>query len=77
MLNTISPIILSSTLSLFSSDVIMLEDDYSVEANEIMMQNKTYDPNEILYNILLEELVFDQFRHQPTIKKSPTKENLP
>jgi hypothetical protein len=55
----------------------MLEDDYSVEANEIMMQNKTYDPNEILYNILLEELVFDQFRHQPTIKKSPTKENLP
>jgi hypothetical protein len=55
----------------------MLESDYSVEANEIMMQNKQYDPNEILYNILLEELVFDQFRHQPTIKESPTKENLP
>lgn len=60
---TLSLILSATTINITTSDnVIYLDKDYSIEAQEIMLRNKPYEffnPNEILYQTLIKELEED------------------
>jgi hypothetical protein len=57
---TLSLILSTTTINITTSDnVIYLDKDYSIEAQEIMLRNKPYEffnPSDILYQTLIKEL---------------------
>jgi hypothetical protein len=57
---TLSLILSATTINITTSDnVIYLDKDYSIEAQEIMLRNKPYEffnPSDILYQTLIKEL---------------------
>jgi hypothetical protein len=60
MLQIFPIIIISSTIPLSEPIVFYTEDDYSVEAKEFMDKNKindSQDTSNILYDLILEELL--------------------
>jgi hypothetical protein len=57
---TLSILLSATTINITTSDnVIYLDKDYSIEAQEIMLRNKPYEffnPSDILYRTLIREM---------------------
>lgn len=65
MLQILPVLIISSTISLVEKPVFYFEDDYSMEAIEFLEKNKVKDSqnmDNILYDLISEELIKEQFR---------------
>lgn len=64
MLKIIPIILISSTISIHSEEIIYLDNDYSIEGAQFLEKNKINDSqntNDILYDLILEELLKEQF----------------
>ena len=65
MLQILPIIIISSTIPLCENQPIILDQDYSQEAADCMDRNTIHnsqDTSNILYDLIIEELMVDQFR---------------